>query len=637
MALFGSLYCTMSVANHYYFRSTAFDYGPYNYAFWEYSHFHLTACPMYKVFAPQDINFLQDHFSLTLMYLVPFYWLLNWLTGTYTLLILQTAFILWGAWAIYKLINLKTGDGWLGIGAVLYYFLLQGRYSAFDEDCNIIIMCSCFVPVFLWYFESKRFIAAAVIFVLAVFSREDMSLWFPFIFVVLIIWHWKEKKLVYTCLAYIVASVICFVLIFKVFIPLIQTKDRAYDLFNYSALGDDPYHALIFIIKHPFDTFGLLFKNHSGDWQNDWVKAEFYFVYLLSGGFVLLYRPKYLIWFIPLIAQKMLNDDPIRWSIESYYAVQIVTLLPIPVFLILADLKSKKWSYSLSAIVCILALMITYYETDKTNRRLGAYSNPVKRNIFAKDFFAPAYDAKAIHKYLAMIPADASVSASASILPHLSQRKHIYEFPNVQDAQYVAVFTFHDFYGVSGEVYENALFGGNVFNQEWEIIANQSPFMLLKKVNGPAKVFKYDSVTCNAEMESPDKKHLIASDKELLDIDGETLDSERVHSGKYSIKLTRDKAFGMTFRPNYVDAGDVLCVSIWRYSEKKDTGMLILSRGSDFYVPSAKGVNRNSAGWEQIVIYCAVPENHKDFGIYVWDNGDGPVWFDDLEIKRFKK
>src|ERR1700739_705900 len=627
MVLFGGLYCTMSVANHYYFRSTNFEYGPYNYAFWDYAHFHVTPCPMYKVFMHQDISFLQNNFSLTLIYLVPFYWLLNWLTGTYTLLILQTAFILWAAWATYKLISLKTGDGWLGLGAVVYYFLLQGRYSAFDEGCNVIVICSCFVPVFLWYFESKRFVAATIIFVLAVFSREDMSLWFPFICVVLVIWHRKEKKIVYSCLAYMLASVVCFILIYKVFIPFDQSKSSTYNLFAFSALGNDPYHALVYIIKHPGDTISLLFKNHSGDWQKDWVKADFYFVYLLSGGFLLLYRPKYIIWFIPLIAQKMFNDLPISWSIESYYTVQVATLLPIPVFLILADLKPEKWRYSLSAIVCVLAFMVTYYEADPNNRRLGEFSSPVKGNIFAKQFFDPSYNAKAIHKYIGLIPPDASVSASASILPHLSQRKHIYEFPDVQDAQYIAAFSFHDFYVVSEDHYQSAFYGKYVFSPNWEIVVSDSPFMLFKKVSGTTKLFKYDSVTCDAELESPDKKDLIASDKELLDIDSETIDSERVHSGKYSIKLTREKAYGMTFRPNYVEAGDMLCVSVWRYFNKKDTGVLILSRGSDFFVPSSKGINRDSAGWEQVIIYCPVPANHKDFGIYVWNNGTQPVWF----------
>jgi len=635
MGLFGALFCTISVANHYYFRSTAFDYGPYNYALKDYAHFRITTCYMYKVFIGYDITFLQDHFSLFLMYLVPFYWLLNWLTGTYTLLLIQTAFILWGAQATYKLVSLKTGDGWLGVGAVVYYFLLQGRNSSFDEDCNIIIMCACFVPVFLWYFESKKYVAAFIIFILSMFSREDMPLWFAFIFLLLLWWHRKEKKLVYVCLGYLAASVVCFILTFKVFIPLTQDPKNPYSLFNYGALGDDPSQALMHVIKHPIDTFELLFRNHSGDPVNDGVKMEFYWVYLISGAFVLFYRPQYLIWFVPLIAQKMFNDEPVRWSIESYYTVQVATILPLAVFLILGEPKSKPLRYSIAALLCILALGVTIYEANPAHRKFG-YGNAVKRNIFASSFFNPPYNSEAIHRDLELIPPDAHISASASILPHLSQRKYIYEFPYIDDAQYLAIFAFHDFFKVPPDQYNEAVYNQFVFDPHWQIIANDFPFLLLKKVNGEGKTIQYDSIICNAETLAPDHKHLLTNDNEMPEIDSATWNNARSHSGKYSLKLTKDKPFGMTFQPANLQTGDILCVTVWRHSDSSNIGALVLSNGKDFYLPSSSGINKDSAGWDKLVLYCGVPIDHTGFKIYVWNNGNIPVWFDDLEIKKYK-
>ena len=40
---------------------------------------------------------------------------------------------------------------------------------------------------------------------------------------------------------------------------------------------------------------------------------------------------------------------------------------------------------------------------------------------------------------LALIPPDDAVSAQGTLLPHLSHRKEIYEFPNLQDAEFVIV------------------------------------------------------------------------------------------------------------------------------------------------------------------------------------------------------
>ena len=635
IVLFGVLYCTMSVANHYYFRTTTFDFGPYNYAFWDYAHFHITPCPIYKVFNSNNITFLQDHFSITLMFLVPFYWLLNWLTGTYTLLLVQVAFIVWGAWATYKVVSLKTGDGWLGVGAVVYYFLLQGRNSAFDEDCNIIIMCSCFVPVFIWYFESKRFVAATIVFVLALFSREDMPLWLPFVCLVLMLWHRKERKLVYACLGYIFASIVSFVLIFKVFIPAIHSSTVEYGLFEYSALGKDPYHALLFILRHPIDSFLMLFQNQSGDPINNGIKTEFYLVYLISGGFVLFFRPQYFIWFIPLLAQKMFNDQPIRWSTESYYTIQVATLLPIPVFIILSIVRSKIWRYLFAFILCGLALYITCYEANPSHRKFG-YGNPVKRNIFNKAFFNPSYNVKTINRDLELIPPYASVSASASILPHLAQRKNIYEFPDAANAEYLAVFTFTDYFVMSQEQYSTQLYANYLFSSHWQVIAYDIPFLLLKRASGNNHAINYDSVLCNAEIMSSDHKHLIASDNELLNNEGSTWDSARIHSGKHSVKLTKDMAYGMTLPLKNIKTGDILCASVWRYSDDSANGMLVVSGGKGLYLPSANGINKDAAGWEQIILYFTVPDDYKDLGVYVWDNGGKQVWFDDMEVKIYR-
>lgn len=636
MAIFGALFCTMSVANHYYFRSTAFDYGPYNFALYDYAHFHVSTCYMYKAFdARYSITFLQDHFSLLLMYLVPIYWLLNWLTGTYTLLLVQTAFILWGAWATYKLVHLKTGDGWMGVAAVVYYFLLQGHYSAFDEDCNIIIMCSCFVPVFLWYFESKRYIAAFIIFMLAMFSREDMPLWFAFIFLVLLIWHRKEKKLVYVSLSYMAASVICLMLTFKVFIPLAQDPTNPYSLFNYGALGNNPQQAVMYIFKHPINTIELLFRNQTGNPQNDGVKIEFYWVYLLSGGFVLFFRPQYIIWFVPLVAQKVFNDLPIRWGIESYYTVQIATLLPLAVFLIIGSLRNKKYKYISARVLCIMALSVTIYKNDRAHRKCG-FGSPVKRDIFAKSFFNPPYNVTAINRDLQLIPANAPVSASASILPHLSQRTYIYEFPYVSDAQYIAVFAFPDFFGVTAYQYTETLYKQYILSPNWHIIANDFPFFLLKRTDGKLNLVQSDSITCNFENLNNDHTHLITSDGEAVDYDTATWSTEKAHSGNHSLKLTKEKPYGFSFQPRNLKTGDILCVSVWRHTDSNNAGNLVISNGQDLYLPTSIGTEKDSAGWDKLILYCGVPVDYTGFTIYLWDNGDSPVWFDDLKIEKYK-
>ena len=634
MWAFAILYFTTAIGNHYFFRTAAFDYGTYNFAFWDYAHFHISKCPVYY---SENMNFLQDHFSLTLMYYVPVYWLLNWLTGTYTLALIQVAMLLLGGWATYKLILFKTSDAWLGIAALLYYFLIQGHFSAFAGECNVAVISACFIPLFLYYFEIKKYVVATIFFALALLSRENIPLWFISILLVVILWHRKDKKVLVLCISYIAVALLYFVLLFTIIIPRLETADMHYRLFNYSALGNSPLEALSYILHHPLHTFKMLFVNQTSDPENDGIKAEFYWVYLISGGFLIFLRPQYFIWFLPLLAQKMLNDEPGRWSIEWHYAIEVATMMPLTVFLVIPSLKNKRLMYITSIVVCIMTLSVTWYKMNSDNRAIR-FSGTVKENVFDSKFFHPDYNVEKINKALALIPTDAKVSASASILSHLAQRKAIYVFPKITDplygdAEYIAAFSNFEYVdtNVSVSQYNHVLYN-YVLSPSWTIIANEYPFILLKKEQRKSGAIKHDSITCNNEKISSDQKHLIASNGGLVSTGKR--DSIKVRRGKYSCKLAKDNSFGMTLTDSSFTPGTILAVSIWRYS-KDNGGTLVVSSGKDIYQTTEEPIIKDSLGWQQLLIYITVPPNHKVFNFYAWNQGDTPVWFDDLKIVEY--
>ncbi len=632
MVVFGCVFFTTVIGNHYYFRTYAFDYAVYNFAFWDYAHFHMNTIPCNQVYGNLHMTFIQDHFSLTLMYFTPVYWLLNWLTGTYTLLIILVALILWSGWAIYRLIRLKTNDEWLAVLAVLYYFLLQGRYSSFAADSNIFTMICCLVPLFLLCFELKKYVAAFSLLILLLFSREDMPLWFIFIFTVLGSWHWKEKRIVAYCLGGILLSLVYFIVLFKVFIPMTETPGKTYALFQYSALGKTPWEALIHCIQHPIETFKLLYTNQSGDHTFDGVKKEFYWVYFISGGFILFFRPQYFIWFIPLVAQKMFNDDQFRWGITLYYCIPIVTLLPISVFTIISKVRTRWAKYSLAAILCVLAFSVTAYKMNIHHRAL-VWGTTTKENIFDPTFFHPDYDASKINSFLTIIPPDAKICASESILPHLSQRLYAYEFPDVEDAEYIAAFTFRNYYLTDEDAYSSEL-NKYIFSSSWSIIAHTPSFVLLKKTSEVIKNNDIiDSIECGAETISPDKLHFTTSDEELLD-NADARDSSLKHTGGYSICLNEKKPYGFTYHGVNFKPGDRLKITVWKYPAAKDTGKLVASCGKGFYKVSSWGTAADKSGWAQLQMYVTVPDDCTNLLIYVMNNAPADVWFDDMKIVR---
>jgi uncharacterized membrane protein len=475
---FFALYLTTGVTNHYLFRSFTWDYGIYNFAFGDYAHFRISPCPLYDVNGSR-VNFLQDHFSFTLFFLIPFYWLLNWLTGTYTLLILQTVAIISSGWVLSKYISLKANNVWIGLAAMLYYFLMQARYAAMYSDCNLAIFSNCLIPFFFYFFEKKKYPAAVIIFLIALVSREDMSLVFIFILLTLFIIHWKEKQRRIFCAVLIVVSLSYFILLFSVFIPAVEAPGKHYSLFSYAALGPTPWEALKFILTHPARVFHLLFYNHLNDPQFDNVKTEFYITYLISGGFILLFKPQYIIWFIPIIAQKMFDDGAGRWSIYAYYAVPVATMLPISAFLIIGNIKKVYFKYTTAMLFCLLA----WFATDRSfglEQRAMPYTWPLKENMFDAHFFESKLNINKVYKSLALIPDDAKVSASNFYVPHLSQRRYIYFFPDVRDADYIVVHQLWDNFIAAEKTYLSTV-QDYLHNPNWVVVENDFPFLLLKK------------------------------------------------------------------------------------------------------------------------------------------------------------
>ena len=586
LVVFGILLFAMGILNHYYFRTFTFDYGNYNYAFWDYSHFRISRMPTYPA------NFLQDHFSLTLMYFVPAYWILNWITGTYTLILIQNALILTAAWFTYKLILLKSDNVWMSIGVLIYYFTLLGRYTTFSCDANIAVMSACFIPIFIYYFEILKYLAAFIILILSLLSRENIPLWFIFIFIVLMINHHKDKKAVLLSLAGIAISIIYFILLFKVFIPSVETPEKQFSLFNYSALGANPGKALFFVISHPIETIKLFFINHLNDPAYDWVKSEFYLVYLISGGFVLFLRPKYLIWFIPIVAQKVLNDSYLRWGIATYYSIEVVTLLPLSVFAALSSIKPRKVQNSLIIILTVATLATTIYKLDEKHYVLPWTLSPEKVKFFDKQFLTSPLPISKINETLALIPSNAKVSASDHLFPHLSQRQSINLFPTVNDAEYVVFSVYDDYFLISHR--ENEESRNTYFSDpQWELVSKEFPVFLFKRTNHipdstpPAEKgiwLSTDTMKCNYENIVLGKGHALFDNQEMAET-VENISTEKAYSGKHSMMLSPGNPYGSSIKINDLNKVSYLQISAWAYSKKNQLN-IVAGSGKNFYLLS---------------------------------------------------
>jgi uncharacterized membrane protein len=543
------------------------------------------------------------------------------------------------AWYSFKIIRLKSDNLWLAIGVLVYYFTLLGRYTSFTGDVNLAIISACFIPILLYYFETRKYVVAFIILILSLFSRENIPLWFIFIFIVLIIQNYKDKKSVWFCIIGIITSIVYFILLFKVIIPSLESPVKHYSLFNYSALGANPGEAISFILKHPFETIKLLFENNFGDPKYNGVKIEFYIVYLISGGIILLRKPQYLIWFIPIVAQKVLNDDPFRWGIASYYSIEVVTLLPISVFLVLSSITKKKLQISLAISVCIATLGMTIYKLDRQNCIAPWTMYPSKEKFYDKRFYERPFDIKKVNKLLSLIPPDAKVSASNMFLPHLAQRQYIYYFPNIQNAEYIILSVFDHFYLQTLNENEISRFK-YLSDPKWEVVASEYPVFLLKfneysstDKSALKMLWSYsDTLFCNYENVDSINGQILFSNGQIAD-NLKNLTKSKSHSFSNSIILPSEDSHNAPLKVEGSEQISHIQISIWCHSDVNE-GFIVVSGNNDFYKVCFESDSTNSSGWRRLVSSFWLPVDYdgSSFNIQLSNNGHDSIYFDDLKI-----
>jgi uncharacterized membrane protein len=439
------------VYNHFVYRTYCYDLAAYNFAFYDFAHFRNSPCLFY--FFENPMTFWQDHFSLLLPILSPLYWILAPVFGTYSLIIVQWIFITAGALFTYRLIKHFTAHELMPLLSIVLYFMIHGRYSAYRTDVNIVIMASAIVPAFMYFFYTGRKAATWITFFLLLVMREDFSLWCIFICLFLA----SDKRIgPLRKQAFLMAglSLIFFALCFILFIPLlIETNGRVYSLFEYRVLGQTPVAAIKYIIHDPVRVFQLLFINHSDNGYYDNIKADFYVCYLVSGMGVLLLRPRYLIPLLPLFAKKMWNDHPVRWGMESYYAVEFATLLPLLLFMIIVSFRKTTVSRVVAITVCALAIVCTFVRFNIQPVSLVA-DDGLKSFPFSSKFYGCSFDRKAVEKAIAMIPDNVSVTASPMLTAHLAFRDQSYLFPRRNDESWAIILNNSETYPLSKEAFE---------------------------------------------------------------------------------------------------------------------------------------------------------------------------------------
>ena len=421
--VFLTIYSLICFVNHYNFRTYALDLGVYTRALYDYAHFRMNYC---EVFILARENMLCAHFDLLLMLFSPLYWLF----GNITLLVVQLVAIHIGAYGVYRLSQISGLNKKTSTLVSLVFLSSFGIFAAVAYDYHSNAVATCLVPWFILFLKEEKFLKASIAFVLILVAKENMALWL--FFVCIGFWFlYKGKNHRKAIILFAIISLCFFATVVFIIMPALSLTP-SYDHFEFHVLGNCYKEAFLYIIKHPLKAFLLLFQNHLPDAALNNIKAETWVFWFISGGFLFFYRPVFLWMLIPVMLQKMYHDDPTKWSVAQQYNIEFAPLVAFCLIEIIKTRRQKPQIW-LSFIIWGLCLGVTIRLCDNTI----SFVDKTRIRFYQADHYKSDFNKADVRILFDKIPGNATVSAESIFVPHLIDRKMVYQYPIVKEAQYI--------------------------------------------------------------------------------------------------------------------------------------------------------------------------------------------------------
>lgn len=201
---------------------------------------------------------------------------------------------------------------------------------------------------------------------------------------------------------------------------------------RYGYLGDDTQSVLLGALARP----DVLLRHLTAPPQREAI------IYVLgSQGYLPLASPA-VVTAVPLLGANLLSTHPAQHDLTLHYPA-----LAYPLLLVSAVLGIRTLSRSvrlelvrrrlrLSASSAPVALATVLLLAELAGWLLGS---PLGPRRFAPERYRRTPHHEAVASVLRAVPAGAPVSAQSGLVPHLSQRRSVWEFPRLEDAAYVVI------------------------------------------------------------------------------------------------------------------------------------------------------------------------------------------------------
>jgi len=401
-------YAAIGIYRHDHFASNAYDLGVQDQTIWGYS--RLQMIPNTVEMIP---NLLGDHFHPVLMAIAPLYWIWD---DVRVLLVVQAVLLAAAAIPIFWWARQRLGL----IPALAFeaaYLTFWGVFSGVIFDFHHVAFAVPAVSFGLYAVLTNRNRLFWAMLALGLLTRENIALTFAAIgiYIAVVQHRWRLGA------AVIAVSVAWFATLIEFVLPAIAGSP--YGHWTYDALGTGPGSALLHVIRHPLSSLRLLVDNSAKVKLLGGLLGAWLFLPVLS--------PLALV-AIPTLFERLWSSNPALWSASFQYSLVIAPILAFAAVDALARLQNRfslsRWRERVGVGVSLAVLtagLILSFAVVRPFDEVGTY-------ISSKQV-------SDIQSCLTVIPADAAVSASTALLPHLSHRYQIYLLTMKRDADYVAI------------------------------------------------------------------------------------------------------------------------------------------------------------------------------------------------------
>ncbi|WP_324674335.1 DUF2079 domain-containing protein [Hymenobacter sp. GOD-10R] len=442
--LFALAYGSVSLVNHYNFRTAALDLGLIAQAVVDFAHLHWPRTTLLLDAPPT--SFLGQHFSLTPILATPLYYLVG---GAWALLLVQLGALLLGALGVWHYAYAQGASPSRANWALVLFASQWGIFSALSFDYHDNVVGAMALPWLALWVKQRRVGPALLAALLLLVSKENMALWLVFIFLGLAWQHWPNRKVVAWLGVGALVAFGYFLVITQYVMPALDTTHRSFtQVVRYAHLGPTLSSAVGNVLLHPRLLWATLFYNTLPEPVYDYIKAELWFALLISGGWALLWRPWYALMLVPILGQKLLSNEYGFWGINMQYSIEFAPVLALAVLDTLQasrpertqnprqprrkDLSRQAWAGALmGAVVFTLATFCDRY---------SKWYNLINNNpLVSEHYDSPYPDREGLYAALAQVEPGTPLSATSCLVPHLLDRRDTFLFPVLRTARTVAL------------------------------------------------------------------------------------------------------------------------------------------------------------------------------------------------------